>query len=140
MAQATTKVERRGLALPAIRTAGGYFASKNRYNTAIGDFLRTIFTPIGSVPGHRNFGCSLNRLLFEPGIAQKPALVRHVVEDARRKWTPHVLIDQMAVQWDEAKRTVRLRFRLKLKDESYLEDRLVEFKVDSVKILMTGGS
>jgi len=140
MAHTSAKIERRGLALPAIRRAGGYFASKDRYETAIGDFLRTIFTPIGSVPGKRDFGCSLNRLLFEPGVAQRPALVRHVVEDARKKWTPHVLIDRMAIQWDDAKRTARLRFRLKLKDEEQIVDRLVEVNVDSVKILMTSGS
>jgi len=139
MAHESTKVDRRGLALPALRRSGGYFASKNRYDTAIGDFLRTILTPIGSVPGKRDFGCSLNRLLYEPGIADKPALVRHVVEESRRKWTPHVLIDRFALQWDESKRTARLRFRLKLQGEAQLVDQLVEVSVDSVKVLMASG-
>jgi hypothetical protein len=46
----------------------------------------------------------------------------------------------MALQWDDEKRTARIRFRLKLRDEAHLEERLVEIGVDSLKVLMVGGS
>ncbi len=94
----TGQVERRGLALPAIRTVGGYFASKNRYDTAWGDLLLTIFTPIGSRPGRRDFGSALDALLFEPDVLRKQQMILHIITEAAARWTPHVVIREVRVE------------------------------------------
>jgi phage baseplate assembly protein W len=99
MAAVTTpQVDLRGLALPAVRTVGGYFASKNRYDTAWGDLLLAIFVPVGSRPGNRSFGSALHRVLFEPDVLQKQQMVRHIIDETAARWTPHVVIHETRVQ------------------------------------------
>ncbi len=94
----TGQVERKGLALPAVRSTGGYFASKNRYDTAWGDLLLALFTPIGSRPGKRDFGSALDTILFEPDVLRKQQMVRHIIMEAAARWTPHIVIREIKVE------------------------------------------
>jgi phage baseplate assembly protein W len=94
----TGQVERRGLALPALRRVGGYFASKNRYDTAWGDLLLTLFVPTGTRPGKRDFGSALHRVLFEPDVLRQQEVVERVVLQAAARWTPHIVIHEVKVQ------------------------------------------
>ncbi len=126
----TGQVERRGLALPAIRSVGGYFASKNRYDTAWGDLLLAIFVPIGSRPGNRAFGSALHRVLFEPDVMRKQQMVRHIINETADRWTPHVVIYGIKVQVLD--RHLQLEISFGLKGEESTDRRLIRLPRDRV--------
>lgn len=131
MASVTTgQVDRRGLALPAIRTVGGYFASKNRYDTAWGDLLLAIFVPIGSRPGKRDFGSSLHLVLFEPDILRKQQMVRHIIDETAARWTPHVVIYETKVRVLD--RNLQLEISFGLEGEESSDRRLILLPRDRV--------
>lgn len=131
MATVTTgQVNLRGLALPAIRTVGGYFASKNRYDTAWGDLLLAIFVPIGSRPGNRAFGSPLHRVLFEPDILRKQQMVRHIINEAAAHWTPHVVIYKTLVR--ALGRNLQLEISFGLEGEESSDRRLILLSRDRV--------
>lgn len=140
MAHVVTKKERRGLALPALRTAGGYFASKNRYDTAFGDILRTLLTPIGSVPGKRNFGSALHRLVMEPGMLQRKSYVNYVCSDALQKWCPHVVLYDLQIGALTSKRTIQIKVVYRLVDDSSPVTMMTEIPIDLVRVVSTTGS
>jgi len=140
MAHVVTKKERRGLALPALRTAGGYFASKNRYDTAFGDIVRTLMTPIGSVPGKRNFGCALHRLVMEPGMLQRKPLVNYVCSDALQKWCPHIILHDLRITVVTARKTLQIKVVFRLVDDSSPVEMMTEIPIDSVKVVSLAGS
>lgn len=108
----TGQVERRGLALPAIRTVGGYFASKNRYDTAWGDLLLAIFVPIGSRPGKRDFGSALDTTLFDPDVLQSQQMVLQIISETAARWTPHVVIREVKVEIVDKSRKLWIAFGL----------------------------
>ena len=126
----TGQVVRRGLALPAIRSVGGYFASKNRYDTAWGDLMLAIFTPVGSRPGQRDFGSALHRVLFETDVIRKQQLVRHIVEETAVKWVPHIVIRHVLVRLKN--KVLMLEIAFNLKDDEFLDERLVEIPRDII--------
>lgn len=131
MATVTTgQVERRGLALPAIRTVGGYFASKNRYDTAWGDLLLAIFVHIGSRPGRRDFGSALDTVLFEPDVLQKQQMVRHIINETAARWTPHIVIREVKVQVVE--RNLQLWIAFGLQGEQFTDRRQILLPRDRV--------
>lgn len=131
MASVTTgQVDLRGLALPAIRTVGGYFASKNRYDTAWGDLLLAIFVPIGRRPGNRGFGSALHRVLFEPDVLRKQQMVRHIISETAARWAPHVVIYEVKVQVLD--RTLQLEVSFGLKGEKAVDRRLIRLPRDRV--------
>jgi phage baseplate assembly protein W len=124
MANATTGQRlRRGLALPAIRTVGGYFASKSAHDTAWGDLLLAIFTPIGSRPGKRNFGSALSKVLFEPDPKGQQPLVESIIIDTAKVWVPHVVVQSVIVQTVE--KVLQLRITFHLTGDATAETRLV---------------
>lgn len=125
--------DRVGLALPAFRTAGGYFASRNRYYTAWGDLLLLLFTPIGSRPGKRDFGCALDRLLFEPDVHTRVMTVRHVITAAMTRWTPHIVLRQLQVRKEG--KILQLRISISLVGEDDKSEALVEIHPDQIKVL-----
>lgn len=88
----------RGLALPALRRAGGYFASKGKYDVAWGDVMLAIFTPIGGRPMNRAFGSALHRVLFDPSDEQLQARVSYIVSEAIVTWCPHIQLLGVRVQ------------------------------------------
>jgi len=140
MAHETTKKERRGLALPALRTAGGYFASRNRYDVAAGDVMRTLLTPIGSVPAKRDFGSALYRMVQDPMLEDRVELVDYVCRDALSKWCPHVVLHWVKVQLVPAKRTMQIKVAFRLVDDATPVERMVEIPLDAVRVVATSGS
>jgi len=97
MASVTNKVELTGLALPAIRVAGGYFNERRSFDVAWGDLLLLLFTPIGTRPMNRQFGSGLFRLLLEPNAPQLNQRAAFEVREATSLWLPHVRIDGVEV-------------------------------------------
>lgn len=131
MVTATTgQVERKGLALPAIRTVGGYFASKNRYDTAWGDLLLAIFVPIGSRPGRRDFGSALDTVLFEPNVLEKRQMVRQIIDETASRWTPHIVIREVLLQVLD--RHLQLSIAFGLQGEQFTDRRQILLPRDRV--------
>lgn len=79
-----------GLALPAIRTQGGYFASRDAYDTAFGDVVLTIMCPIGGRWGNRQFGSASSSYLFDPADSALVSLLKEAISTAISTWCPHV--------------------------------------------------
>jgi phage baseplate assembly protein W len=103
-----------GPTVPAVRTPGGYFASRDRYDAAFSRVLLAVFTPVGTRPGRRSFGSRLATLMYLPQTPETAALCREVVSDAVTRWAPGVIVrDVLVTQEDE-----RLRFDLTFSVES----------------------
>jgi phage baseplate assembly protein W len=90
----------RGLALPAIREAGGYFVSKNPDQVAWGALITAVFTPIGSRPMRRQFGSVLHEVVNEPADNVSLAAVELAVREAAKTYAPHVTILRVMTQVD----------------------------------------
>lgn len=82
----------RGLALPAVREAGGYFVSKGPDDVAWGALITAVFTPQGSRPMRRQFGSVLHELVHEPADQVSQEAIVLAVKDAARLWAPHVTV------------------------------------------------
>lgn len=82
----------RGLGLPAVQLSGGYFASKSPADVALGDLIDIMFTPIGSRPMNRAFGCALIDVLFDPNDPLIKQRINFYVQDAVATWAPHVVV------------------------------------------------
>ncbi len=82
--------ELRGLALPALRDGGGYFASANKYDVAWSDLMVAILTPIGGRPMQRDFGSALRTVLMELADEQTTTRVNYVITEAVARWCPHI--------------------------------------------------
>lgn len=79
-----------GPSLPAIRTSGGYFAPKDKYDTAWGDVILAIMCPIGGRWGNRRFGSSVPSLLFSPADAALAVMMNQYIKDTLSTWVPSV--------------------------------------------------
>ncbi|KKN40344.1 hypothetical protein LCGC14_0734480 [marine sediment metagenome] len=140
MAEAAARQrDRRGLALPAIRIAGGYFASKDRYDTAWGDLLLAIFTPINTRPGNRRFGSALATVLFEPDLLRRQHVVRYIIGETARRWCPHIKIRRTLVKQPK-NRSIQLWISFHLTDEQAEKERMVELTNNQIKVLAAGGN
>jgi phage baseplate assembly protein W len=125
MAHDVTNIEtpRRGLALPALREAGGYFASKTRFQVAWGDLLIALLCPIQGRFMNRSFGSGLHRVLFEPGVADNPQLIEYMVTDAAARHCPSIVIRSVDTVADGD--VVDLRVNFSLVEDSAVEQKLV---------------
>jgi phage baseplate assembly protein W len=83
-----------GLALPASRLNGGYFAAQPTKQRCYSDILMTAFTPIGSRPFLRTFGSGLPGLPFTNVQA---SVVNLVVGGALATWVPYVQLGSIQV-------------------------------------------
>ena len=88
----------RGLALPARRVPGGYFSAEDEFDTAWGDLLIALVTPLGGRPMARTFGSGLSLLLFEPNTELVPSEAEEVIREAAAAWTPHIVIHGVRVE------------------------------------------
>ena len=114
----------RGLGLPALQGAGGYFAAKTRHQVAWGDLLNALLCPIGGRFMRRAFGSGLYNVLFEPGMADNPQLIRFMVFDAASRHCPHIQIRDVIIAVDGD--TVNLRVSFSLAEDAAVEERLVQ--------------
>jgi len=105
-------VERRGLALPAIRTEGGYFASKSPHDTAWGDLLLMIFTPGNGRLMDRSFGSGIRDFLFEPQARQNQPVLDMMLREGADTYCPQVLIDEVYFNIQDKAMQLEISFHL----------------------------
>ncbi len=84
--------ELRGAAMPFFRGVGGFFASKDRYDLALGDLIVAVFTPRNSRPMNRSFGSTVHEYLFEPATGGLAGILNYVIRAAATKYVPFVNI------------------------------------------------
>lgn len=127
MANLPTTTQLRGLALPALKGAGGYFETKTALDVAWGDLMNAILTPRGSRFMRRSFGSALHEQLFEPNTDDQQEIVDYVIREAAQEHCPHLQIRSVSVYKSEVESNrvlVRVTFAL-LTDTSQIQDREV---------------
>ena len=129
-------VQLRGLALPALRGAGGYFAAKTRYDVAWGDLILAIFCPIGARPMRRRFGSAIHNVVFEPNTLALQQLVNYVVRQAAMQWCPHIVINDVLVKQTGEEVAVGVVFSLS--EDRATQDRVILIKKSDVVNLLAG--
>jgi len=72
----------------------------------------------------RAFGSGLHDVLFEPGIADNPQMIRFMVIDAASRHCPHIQIRDVLVVVDGD--VVNLRVSFSLAEDAAIEERLVQ--------------
>jgi phage baseplate assembly protein W len=95
-----------GLALPATRAAGGYFATKTGVDVAWGDLLLAILCPIGGRVMSRSFGSDVPLAVFSQNDATLMDQLARSIRDAAARHAPHVSIIDVQTKTD--KNTVNL--------------------------------
>jgi len=134
MAKQERIIQLRGLALPAIRGVGGYFASKTRYDVAWGDLILALFCPIGARPMRRTFGSAIHEVVFEPSTLALEQLINYVVREAASRWCPHVVINSVYVKLQDKDVAVGITFSLS-GDRSVQDRTIFITKSDVISIL-----
>lgn len=124
----------RGLALPILRSGGGYFTPKNRFDVAWGDLLLTLFTPIGSRPMRRQFGCALTNILFEPNEPSVAALAESTIRQAAARFTPHLVIEDVRILFEQKVIRVGVVFSL-VEDRTTVERFVTVSKSDIINLV-----
>ncbi len=99
-----------GLALPATRTSGGYFATKTGVDVAWGDLLNAIMCPIGGRVMNRSFGSGVPTALFDPGDQFLLKAVERLVRSAAANFAPHVKIVNVQVKVDAMNLSITIAF------------------------------
>lgn len=122
MATLPTK-DLRGIGLPALRSSGGIFASKNRYDVAFSDLLHAIFTQIGTRPMKRAFGAAIYASLFEPITLTLQRTLETSLRASVAKNAPHIYIESLSMI--ARGRAVSLGIRFGLVDERNTQERLI---------------
>ncbi|RKX63113.1 MAG: hypothetical protein DRP42_08010 [Tenericutes bacterium] len=121
-----------GLALPAIRTAGGYFASKDRYETAWGDLLLAIFIPIRSRPMRRSIGSAAYTVLFEMQDAATAGLLQQAIITTAETQCPHLNILDVVILPDKDGKKLKVKVTWCLEAELLQIESFVEITFTDV--------
>lgn len=108
----------RGLAFPAIRHAGGFFATRTAYDVAWGDLLFLILTPYGSRPGQRDFGCALHDLVMAQTTEALASLSRDYILRAVKQWAPHLKVQDVRAAVVENQLVLDIDFGLTAEESS----------------------
>ena len=125
----------KGLALPAIRTAGGYFSVRDKYDVAWGDLLLAVLTPIGSRPMRREFGSALHLAISDPNDPTTMQQVDYAVRDAAAEWCPHIRV--YSVNLVQVTEGINLTVSFGLEEDSQVASRT--FEVSASQFNVTGG-
>jgi len=126
MATLTATQQLRGLALPCIRGAGGYFASKTKYDVAWGDLILALMCPLGARPFKRNFGSTVTESVFSSLGPNTETLLKYAVEEAARAWCPHINIKAVDTRpSSEDPTTLQMKVTFSLREDSQSVDRTV---------------
>lgn len=99
-----------GLALPATRASGGYFATKTGVDVAWGDLLMAIMCPIGGRVMSRSYGSDVPSALFGPNDSAMAVQLERSVRDAVARHAPHVAIVEVQVRRDHANVNLTVAF------------------------------
>jgi len=116
MAIGEPTTERRGLALPAVKTHGGYFAAKDRYDLAWSQLLIALFVPFGSRPMRRSFGSPLHTVVFDPMRLDDP-MIEYMVRSVAESNCPNVAIRAVHVRPDAFEPKLHIFIEFGLADE-----------------------
>lgn len=108
-----SSTELRGLALPATKGPGGYFESKNPGDSAWGDLLLALLTPLGGRFMRRGLGSALYEQLFEPVIEGDFPLVDYTVRQASDRQLANVRIARTAIREVPRGMEISIFFRLR---------------------------
>lgn len=88
---------RSGLALPAVRLNGGYFAARSTYDVAWGDLIIAAFVPFGGRFMRRSVGSQAPNYLMDVLDNMTAAMLRDAVSTAVAAQCPHIrVIDVVA--------------------------------------------
>lgn len=101
-----------GLALPAIRASGGYFTSKNPYDTAWGDLLIALLCPYGARPMRRRFGSQLSASMFGPNDSSTRAAIDQSIRATAAASVPSIRIIDVRVVSDATTVSIAVSFTL----------------------------
>ena len=131
-----------GLGLPALKLAGGYFASKGPYDMAWSDLLVAVFTPIGGRPMNRRFGSGLKNMLFEPMTQTLSQLCTYAIQQAAQTWCPHVTVNSVDALADPTQKRVQLHITFSLaSDRASADTRSVTvLKSNIIQVLQVYGN
>jgi len=113
------------MALPAARAGGAFFESRSPLDTAWGDVIQAVLTPIGRRPMARSFGSAIYELLFEPNGEENESLVEDAVADAVSRWVPSVNIEYVRVNTGSDRR-INLVIGFSLVSSGEQDERLVQ--------------
>jgi len=105
--------EMRGLALPATKGPGGYFESKTPADTAWGDLLLALMTPLGGRFMRRQLGSALYDQLFEPVVEGDFPLVDYTIRQASDRQLVNVRIARTAIKEIPRGMEIGVFFRLR---------------------------
>lgn len=122
-------IDTRGLALPSLRTGGGYFASKGPHDVAWGDLLLALFTRLGARFMRRNVGSSFEDLLFEPNADGNIPLVDSIIRETAERDVPQIVIDTITLLLGNREASVKITFHLV--DDDTVEARFIELQRDN---------
>ena len=90
--------ERTGLALPAVKLNGGYFAPRTGADVAWGDLIIAAFTPIGGRFMRRDAGGALVDYVMAPLDEALGSAVREAIITAVARQCPHIRIRTVDVK------------------------------------------
>jgi phage baseplate assembly protein W len=89
---ATVQPQLTGLALPAVRLKGGYFAARGTYDVAWGDLILAAFVPVGGQFMRRAAGGTAGDYLFGPVDGVLLAALQDAVVSAVARQCPHIRV------------------------------------------------
>lgn len=99
-------------------------------DAVLNSLTNIIATPIGSVPGHPEFGCGMDKYLFElidPLIAQ---LIEEEIRYAVLRWEPRVKIIKIDVTDDPDYNRILINIYFSIKSDPENLERKYIYKVD----------
>lgn len=103
-----------GIALPATRTAGSYFAPKDALEAAWSKVLIAVLTPVGSRFNKRDFGCAVADNLFGFLDAATEEMVKYHITTAITRHVPEVTVAEIVVS-REQRYSLRASVRMTIK-------------------------
>ena len=128
-----------GLALPALKGSGGYFATAPANNVAWSNLIIAIFTPLGSRPFNRSFGCPLSSMLFIQNTGALDATIEAVIKQAVATWTNNVKVVNVMIGHMVDKITITITF-MKASDNTVYSSPPVPISLNSIVNLLAQSS
>lgn len=119
-------IDERGLALPALRITGGYFASKGPHDVAWGDLIMALFIRLNSRFMRRNVGSSFADILFEPNAESNLQLLDAIVRETAERDVPSIVVDDITLILGEKDVSIKISFHLT--DDDTVEERLIQLQ------------
>jgi len=105
-------IDYRGLAAPVSKSGGGYFASAYLEELIWSSIWLILFTPLGSLPGKRDFGTNIVDFIFEQVNLPMLAELQNQIGEAISKYEPRVIVDDILVAQREHEVRIRISLRI----------------------------